>query len=470
MTVRHASLGRDETITGVLVVGLAVTGRAVADAFIRRGIPVVAADDNPSPAALVAAADRGIALHVAPTEDELQALIEAVDIVVPSPGVPRHHAVYRISDELAVPIVSELDLAARWDDRPQIAITGTNGKTTVTTLVTSMLKRDGTPAVAAGNVDVPLVEAIDRSDEPRAEWFVVEASSFRLERVTEFSPHVGAWLNLAPDHLDWHDDLDEYAAAKARIWLNHRHDDVKVVPFGDPTIGEFASRAGGRTTTFGLDDGDVFVADGQLVTRLAIDAGLVDAPGPHPIVRVSALPRRLPHDLLNACAAAACALSVGVSVDAVRAELIAFEGLAHRMARIGEIAGVPYFNDSKATTPEATVAAVQGFERAVLIAGGRNKGLDLSSLASVSDRLSGVVAIGEAADDIERAFSGSVQVRRAGSMQEAVAVATELAAHTDADAVVLSPACASYDWYLNYAERGDDFARIVDHSASEDTL
>ncbi len=470
MSLGHASLGRDQIIESVLVVGLADPGRAVADADIRRGVYVVSADVRPSPAALVAAADRGIALHVAPTEDELLSLIGAVDIVVPSPGVPRHHAVYRISDELAVPIVSELDLAARWDDRPQIAITGTNGKTTVTTLVTSMLKRDGRPAVAAGNVDVPLVEAIDRTDEPRPEWFVVEASSFRLERVTEFSPHVGAWLNLAPDHLDWHDDLGEYAAAKARIWRNHRDGDVKVVPFGDRTIGDFAALAGGRTTTFGLDDGDVFVAGGRLVTRLGADAGRGDAAATRSVVEVSSLPRRLPHDLLNACAAAACALSVGVSLDAVRSELMAFEGLAHRMARIGVIAGVPYFNDSKATTPEATVAAVQGFERAVLIAGGRNKGLDLSSLGSVSNRLSAVIAIGEAADDIERAFAGSVPVRRAASMEEAVRAASDLAGSADADAVVLSPACASYDWYLNYAERGDDFARIVDRSASEDTL
>ena len=252
MTSVETDFTFETPLSSALVVGLAVTGRAVADAFIRRGHLVVAVDDSPSEAALLAAADRNIDLVVAPDDETLAAMVRRVDVVVPSPGVPRHHSVFRLADEMEVPVVSELDLAARWDNRPIVAITGTNGKTTVTTLVTAMLRRSGIPAVAAGNVDIPLVEAIDRVDVSEVNaadvgWFVVEASSFRLERVNLFRSKVGAWLNLAPDHLDWHPDMESYAAAKARMWANNSADDVKVVPFDNVAINAFASRAAGLT-------------------------------------------------------------------------------------------------------------------------------------------------------------------------------------------------------------------------------
>ena len=188
--------------------------RVVLDALARRGTTVVAADDRPSEEAWAAVKARGLDLIEKPDDRQLRELVSSVDLVVPSPGVPSHHAVYAIADSLGVPVVSELDLGAIWDDRPCIAITGTNGKTTVSTLVTAMLCRDGIAAMAVGNLDEPLVAAIDRDDEPPISWFVVEASSFRLERVTHFSPQVGAWLNFAPDHLDWHLDLAAYAAAQ----------------------------------------------------------------------------------------------------------------------------------------------------------------------------------------------------------------------------------------------------------------
>jgi len=446
-----------------LVVGLAVTGRAVVDAFMRRGVHVVAVDDKPSEAARVAAADRGIDLVEAPDAARLSELVANVDLVVPSPGVPRHHNIYALADAAGVQLASEFDLAAVWDDRPSIAITGTNGKTTVTTLVTAMLRRAGLRAVAAGNVDVPLVEAIDRVDEPRTDWFVVEASSFRLERATRFSPHVGAWLNLAPDHLDWHGDSAAYADAKARIWLNHGDEDVVVIPSGDATIGARAASVPGRHITFGGPEGNVRAADGVLVADAAVMGGT--GKDPVPIVEIALLPRSLPHDISNAAAAAACALCVGVGVEAVRDELAAFQGLPHRMARIASIDGIDFYDDSKATTPQATVAGLQGFSSAVLIAGGRNKGLDLGALAEAAESLVGVVAIGESAGLVERVFEGKVDVTRASSMTDAVEAAVQMGA--GAEAIVLSPACASFDWYRNYAERGDDFARIVHNRASE---
>jgi UDP-N-acetylmuramoylalanine--D-glutamate ligase len=241
--------------------------------------------------------------------------------------------VYRLADAQGRPIVSEFDLAAEWDDRPLVAITGTNGKTTVTTLVTQMLNRAGVTAVAAGNVDTPLVEAIDDTSEPRAEVFVVEASSFRLERVSRFAPRVGAWLNFAPDHLDWHDNLDQYAQAKARIWAAGGASTVAVVPAGDALITDAAARYGAPTVTFGIGDGDVSWVDDVLYLDGA------------PVVRLDQIRRRLRHDQLNAAAAVAIASQMGASIDAMAAVLGDFAGLDHRMALVATIDGVAWYDE-----------------------------------------------------------------------------------------------------------------------------
>ncbi|MCP4962623.1 MAG: UDP-N-acetylmuramoyl-L-alanine--D-glutamate ligase [Actinomycetia bacterium] len=443
----------------VLVVGLAVTGRAVVDAMLRRDIDVVAVDDRPTEAARVAAADRGIELHEAPDAVELKLLVESVDAVIPSPGVPRHHPVWDIAAQAGIVVLSEFDLAASWDDRDIVAITGTNGKTTVTSLVTAMLRRSGIEATAAGNVDTPLVEAIDRLHEPRPDVFVVEASSFRLETVEVFAPRVAVWLNLAPDHLDWHEDLEAYAEAKARIFRSAEElraigvEPVAVVPADDPAIVEHARSSGRTVVTFGR-----VVADSAIP-----DVGWVDGSlwiGDHKLVDQVDMPRRLPHDLDNAAAAAAAAHHMGAGDDAIAAELVGFIGLPHRMALVATVDDVDWYDDSKATTPDATLAAVSGLMDAVLISGGRNKGLDLSVLARAADRLAAVVAIGEAADLIAEVFEGLVPVHRASSMSEAIETARRCSVR--GGAVVLSPSCASFDWYTNYVERGLDFARLVD--------
>ena len=446
-----------DQLSDVLVVGLAVTGRAVVDAMLRRGVQVVAVDDRPSEAARLAANDRGIELYEAPGDQALSQLVEAAQIVVPSPGVPRHHPIWRVADQAGVPIVSELDLAAAWDDRPIAAITGTNGKTTVTSLVTSMLRRSGIGAVAAGNVDTPLVEAIDRTGDPATDVFVVEASSFRLETVELFAPTVAAWLNLAPDHLDWHPDMDAYAAAKARIFANaarvraQGREPIAVVPASDELIRSHALRSERTIVRFGLGEGDVAWVGGVL--SLHGDALVAEAD----------VPRRLPHDLANAAAAAAVAHHIGASAEAIATELTEFVGLPHRMSLVGLIDGVAWYDDSKATTPDATLAAVSGLTDAVLICGGRNKGLDLGVLSTIADRLVGVVAIGESAAAVADVFDGLVPVDSATSMSEAVSLARRRA--VPGGSVVLSPSCASYDWYTNYVERGLDFTRLVESLA-----
>ncbi|MEJ7585201.1 MAG: UDP-N-acetylmuramoyl-L-alanine--D-glutamate ligase [Acidimicrobiales bacterium] len=433
-----------------LVLGLGVTGRAVAAALVRRGHDVVLVDDEPGPEARAAAHDLDVELAEAPGPHRWAELIGRVAGVVPSPGVPSHHPVFAAASAARVPVIGELDLAAEWDDRPCVAITGTDGKTTVTTLVTSMLIASGVRAVDAGNTDVPLVAAID---DPGTEVFVVEASSFRLAPLRRFRPRVGTWLNFAPDHLDAHATLADYEAAKAVLWARLAGTDLAVANADDTVVMGHAVWLT-RLETFGLADvdgangADWHVADGALRTP---DGG--------PIVAVDELHRGLPHDLANALAAAATATGAGATPEGVRTALRAFRGLPHRVTLVSDADGVRWYDDSKATAPHATMAALAGFESVVLIAGGLNKGLDLGVLAAMSPRIRAVVAIGAAAPEVAAAFAGHRPVRHADSMDDAVAAAGALA--RPGDVVLLSPGCASFDWYRSYRERGDDFARAV---------
>jgi UDP-N-acetylmuramoylalanine--D-glutamate ligase len=427
-----------------LVIGLGIAGEAAARRMAERGWAVTVAEDRPSEASRArAAALPAITVVDRPDADTLAALVDAAEVVVPSPGVPVAHEGIARAIARGVPVWSEFELVSRWGSAPMVAITGTNGKTTVTTLVASMLTASGLRTVAAGNTDIPLVEVIDDD----LDVVVVEASSFRLEFTETFRPAVGVWLNLAEDHLDWHPSMTAYADAKARIWQAQQAADVAVANAEDPVVMRYARKARSRLTTFGLGVGEWRVEAGQL-------AGPDGA-----ILPVDALWRSLPHDCTNALAASAAALAAGASVDGVRRALQEFRGLPHRLVLVGDHGGVRFYDDSKATDPHATLAALRSFPSSVLIAGGRNKGLDLSVLSAEAGRVRAVVAIGEAADEIVAAFADAVPVRVAGSMDEAVRAARDLA--VDGDAVLLSPACASFDWYRSYGERGDDFTRAV---------
>jgi len=427
------------TPSSALVLGLGVTGRAVARALVRRGTEVVAVEDRPTDDHRAFARELGVELLEAPDDVTLLERLAEVEVLLPSPGVPDRHPAFT-SD---VPVRSELDLAEAWDDRPIAAVTGTNGKTTVTHLVADMLRQEGRVAQEAGNVETPLVEAID---DPDVEVFVVEASSFRLGHTAHWAPEVAAWLNFSPDHLDVHADLGRYEAAKARIWADQGPDDVAVANADDPVVAAHGGAA--RRRTFGLDrTADATVRDGRLV---------VDG---RPLLAVDDLRRGLRHDQANALAATLMAQALGVGDEAVVKTLTTFDGLAHRVQLVGEQDGVAWYDDSKATTPHATAAAVEAFPSVVLIAGGRNKGLDLQGLLGDGGTVHAVVAIGEAAADVVAAVEDRVAVQEAASMTEAVDRAAAVA--LPGDAVVLSPGCASFDWYSSYGERGDDFTRIV---------
>jgi UDP-N-acetylmuramoylalanine--D-glutamate ligase len=425
-----------------LVLGLGIAGASAARRLAQRGWDVTIVEDRPSDASRARGAELGLPVVEAP--DDVAVLVDAADVVVPSPGVPIGHPAIQHALATGRRVWTEFELAARWSTIPMVAITGTNGKTTVTTLVESMLRASGLRTVAAGNTDVPLVDAI----EDDLDVIVVEASSFRLEFTETFRPAVAVWLNLAEDHLDWHPTMAAYAAAKARIWAAQGPDDVAIANAEDPVVMAQVSTAPGRVETFGLVVGDWHVADGALVR-----------PDGSPLVAVADLWRSLPHDLTNALAASAAALAAGATEAGVLDALRTFRGLPHRLVLVGDDGGVRFYDDSKATDPHATAAALRSFDSAVLIAGGRNKGLDLSVLADEVAHVRAVVGIGESGPDVIAGFEGRVPVALADSMDAAVAAARALA--RPGDAVVLSPGCASFDWYRNYGERGDDFARAV---------
>jgi UDP-N-acetylmuramoylalanine--D-glutamate ligase len=433
-------------------VGFGVTGRAVSRYLRAHGDEVIVYDDRPgSPGMADAAAALGVEVIPTPAPGILGDALGGCDVVVPSPGVPVSHPVYGLSRELGVPVVSEVELAAeaaQTRGRPRlIAITGTNGKTTVTTLVAAILERSGARAVAAGNIGLPLIEAVE-SD---ADVIVAEVSSFQLQFTENFRPRVSCWLNLAADHLDWHPTPEHYAAAKARIWANQGPGDSAVWNADDPAVVKAAASIprGVAQLDFSTSRPAAYWSDGL---------HLVGPEGP--IMPVSDLPRAFPHDVANALAAAAVARSAGAPARACRAALAAASLLPHRVSLIGERGGVRWYDDSKATTPASVIAAVAGFDSVVLIAGGRNKGLDLGSLAATVPPVRAAVAIGEAAREVQDALAGLVPVEVAPSMAEAVSTAGRLA--RPGDAVLLSPGCASFDWYPSYAARGDDFAAIVE--------
>jgi UDP-N-acetylmuramoylalanine--D-glutamate ligase len=439
-----------------LVIGLAVTGDAITRFLVGRGDDVTvledaAATDDETVSRRDRAAAMGVRVVEQPRPDAAAALAESVDLVVPSPGVPERHPAIAAARRGGIAVRSEVDLAAELGGPTLVAVTGTNGKTTVTTLATAMLEATGVRAIAAGNIGLPLIDAMRDG----VDVVVAEVSSFQLASTTTFRPSTAALLNLGADHLDWHRTFESYAQAKARIFTNQRDDDLLVFNADDPVVAGLAAGAPARALPFSVTPG---AASGYRITETVSGQLLVDPDGLELAV-VEALPRRAAPDLANALAASALALDAGASVDAVRATLLAFEGLAHRLRLIGEHRGVRWIDDSKATNPHATIAAVRGLQRVVLVAGGRNKGLDLGELRVTAPSLRAVVAIGEAADEVADAFADVVPVARGGSMDEAVRVAAALA--LPGDTVLLSPACASFDWYASYAARGDDFARAV---------
>lgn len=431
----------------VLVFGLGITGRATVRALRARDIEVMATADRLGTDERDELVAQGADV-VDPTD--LETLAAAADAVIPAPGVPETHPIVEAARATGTPLRGELEVAYELEQerpggpRPIVAITGTDGKTTTTLLTTEILRAAGWQPVACGNTETPLIEAIDTD----ADVFVVEATSFRLAWTDHFRTEGAVWLNLAPDHLNWHATMTTYERAKAQLFEQQHADDVAVGFVDDPVVMKHLRSAPGRQRTFGLTGADYHVARGTLT-----------GPG-GAICPTSIMRRRLPHDMTNALAAAALVLETGLaSATAIESALHTFTGPPHRLELIGERDDVAWYDDSKATTPHAASVALRAFESIVLIAGGSDKGLDLAPMAAEAARLRTVVAIGADTTVVESTFSRRVDVERAGSMAEAVELAGKRA--QPGDVVLLSPGFASFDWYSGYEARGDDFRERV---------
>ena len=462
-TSPHIGIEPLSTAKPIVVLGLGVAGRAAAAALRRHDYDVIVIEDAPNDDAVSFADDQGAEFLGAPSPEQRVAAFARSGGFLPSPGIPEHHAAFAEAADLGVPIISEFDLARWWDDRPIIAITGTDGKTSVTELTTALLIASGKHCVAVGNTDLPFADAIE---DPSYDVFVVEASSFRLGHSARFAPTAAAWLNFSPDHLDVHASLERYEHAKAKIWEAMPVDGLVVAPVDDDTVlGHLPS---GRRTVLvssapieAIDN----AAPADAVLAHVVDGSLT-LDGDR-LFDVEELPRAFPHDITNALTAAALARHVGATNDGIAEGLRSFTLPPHRIQFVASIGGVDYYNDSKATVPHAVVTAVRSFDRVVLIAGGRNKGLDLAAMAEAGDRAHTVVAIGDAADEIEAAFMGVANVLRATDMADAVDRAS--AAASPGDVVLLSPGCTSFDAYGSYGERGNHFIEIVtDRKESEE--
>jgi UDP-N-acetylmuramoylalanine--D-glutamate ligase len=445
----------------VLVIGLGRSGLASIEVLSDLRVALYATDEKPRDelAGPIAAALACGAGFIAP--EDLGRVAGELDCAVLSPGVPPTSPVVRRLHEANVPVIGEIELAYRLCQAPIVAVTGTKGKSTTTALIGHLLRACGREVRVGGNIGNPLIKEV-RDASPEA-WVVAEVSSFQLETIRAFKPRVAVLLNIVPDHLDRYHSMDEYAEAKYRICANQSMTDWFVGNLDDERVRALDWRSGdtrvqARQLWFALDDRErstMYVRDGVLTY-----APVSGDPRPIPIVRRDEIPLAGDHNVQNAMAALLAALAVGCQPAALREAIATFAPMPHRLETIAEIDGVRYVDDSKATNPSAVIAALQTFDRpVVLIAGGRSKG---SAFAECGDairaRASAVVAIGEAAREILRAAHGVPGVR-AASMEEAVRRARELA--VPQGVVLLSPGCASFDMFASAEDRGEQFAAAV---------
>ena len=431
----------------VVVVGLGASGVAAARLCLRRGARVVVTDRKPRGALSNAALELEPLGATIAAGGHAEAGIELADVIVVSPGVPPLAEVSAAQARGAA-VWGEIELAARTAAHvaPVVAVGGTNGKSTTTSLVGRMLEASGKRVFVGGNLGTPWAA---HADEP-FDAIVLEVSSFQMERVDRFHPHVCALLNVTDDHLDRYDSFDEYIGAKGNAFARQVETDWAVVPVGDSTCSTQARRGKGQLVTFG-PGATVDVASDAVVDRRG------GARFAYAHIALAGA-----HNMLNVAAAIACVRPFGVDDAAIRDTLSSFRGLPHRTALVAEVRGVRFYDDSKGTNVGAAVTALDGLRepKVVLIAGGRDKGGSYAPLAAVLERKGrGAVLIGEAADAIARAIGDRVPVLRAGSMQHAVKSAFSLA--QAGDAVLLSPACSSFDMFRDYKHRGDEFQRAV---------
>ncbi len=442
----------------VVVVGAARSGVAAAVLLVRRGAAVTLTDVRPAIDADAELRAAGVSLELGGHEP---GTLLGADLIVLSPGVPPTQPAIAGARAAGVPVMGELELASRWLRGRIVAITGTKGKSTTTTLTGRMLEAGGHRVLVGGNIGHALSAQVEHSTDDTIH--VIEASSFQLETADTFHPWIAVLLNFSADHLDRHADIAEYAAAKARVFANQTAGDWAVLNADDPASQALAQDARSERLFFAaeraLGEG-VVVAGNAIVRRRRGGADQVLVP----LSAVKLLGRHLLADVL---AAAAVASLAGVEPDAMTRAVEGFTGLEHALEPVGEFGGVRFVNDSKATNVEAALRAIQSFDPGlVAIVGGRFKGGNFGDLRdALRERRASVVAIGEAAPLVRDALAATVPVHHASDM--AAAVRTAFALASPGETVLLAPACSSFDMFRDYAERGRTFKQEVARLESE---
>lgn len=436
------------------VVGAARSGIAAAELLARRRAQVTLTEMRPEAAEAEPLRQLGVRLELGGHRGET--LTEA-DLVVLSPGVPPDLPVVQRAREHGVPVIGELELASRWLSGRVVAITGTKGKSTTTALTGQILEAAGFRVTVGGNIGAPLSAQVSTSTPDTVH--VVEASSFQLEQTNTFHPWIAVMLNFSPDHLDRHPSIEAYGAAKARIFENQTADDWAVINADDPAVLDLARKGRARQRLFArqapIDEGTT-LEDGWIVDRRA------DRPARSVrLVPLDAIHLLGPHLVSDVMAAATVGVIAGGAPAALTAAVESFHGLEHAMELVAQVEGVRFVNDSKATNVEAALRSIESFESGLVpIMGGRFKGGDLHLLrAPLAARARAVITVGEARPLLRTALEGAVELREAESLDQAIEMAFALA--KPAGVVLLAPACASFDQFRDYAERGRKFKEGV---------
>jgi UDP-N-acetylmuramoylalanine--D-glutamate ligase len=449
----------------VLAIGLARTGVATALFCAKHNAIVTATDTRPeselgdAPAKL---REAGVTLELG---GHIEKTYLAQDLIIPSPGVPADDPLLREARSKGITIWSEIELAYRFLEGELIGITGSNGKTTTTTLVHHILKSAGKKTILAGNVGTPLISCVEAMNAETVS--VVELSSFQLELIDKFRPDIGVFLNLTPDHLDRHKTLEAYLAAKARIFEKQTELDAAVVNADDAmtvTLAPKTPQVFWFSRREGVDQGACVRGEEVVI----VHGGKEEF-----VMKIADIPLAGAHNLENVLAAATAARLADVDPTTIGKAVRNFSGVEHRLEFVTELAGVRYYNDSKATNVDATLKALEAFPgRILVILGGKDKGSDYTVLEKpLREKAILALLIGAASDKIESQIAGSVAIERAGTLERAVEVASHAA--KAGDVVLLAPACASFDQFQNYEHRGRVFKELVrglDQNAAENSL
>ena len=446
----------------VLVVGLGKSGAASALFLKSRGARVTVSDSKPEAELrkeILPLLEHGIAIETGGHGDRT---FREQDLIVVSPGVPYDAPMLVQARNLGEPVIGEIELAAQFLPGPIVAITGANGKTTTTTLAGEILAAAKIPVLVGGNIGTPAISFADQAT-PKT-WIVLEVSSFQLETIVEFRPRIAVVLNITPDHLDRHKTFENYVNAKARIFENQHPEDFAILNADDATTAGLADRTRAQIFRFSRKkevDRGAFVHDGRIFFRNPERQTTSDQRPEVEIMPLSEISLKGAHNLENILAAVCVGMLAGCAPEQIRQAVKDFKAVEHRLEFVAKVAGVDYYNDSKATNVDATIKALESFPANIhLILGGKDKGSDYSVLNDLlRARVKRVYTIGAAAAKIESQIQGAAEVDHAETLETAVQHAATAA--VAGDIVLLAPACASFDQFQNYEHRGQVFKEVV---------